>query len=145
MRGKHKTRLIALKKERIDVDAIPLVRWLNHFAGVHTIACCQGDDEGDYAHVFFACGDISDLALILEMVHGFEFELAATDDRYEGPELAHGMWFPEGEPKIHGWEPVRVTAQGGPWAERELYPCRFDMEFGSRELMVRFSEYVTDG
>lgn len=41
----HKTQAISIgkKKIHIDIEIVPIIKWLNNFKGITTIASCQGE------------------------------------------------------------------------------------------------------
>lgn len=68
---KHPTVKTVLKTALIDKECAPLVRWLNSFASVFTLACCQGNDQsGEKPYVSWLCHDAVTLCRILEVLHG---------------------------------------------------------------------------
>ncbi len=62
--NEHPARRIVLKSAEIDVDAIPLVQWVNSFEGAFTLMSCQGNPSGDRPgspHLLFFCWQEYDL------------------------------------------------------------------------------------
>jgi hypothetical protein len=78
--GDHPTRMVVIKKARVDVEMIPLVNWLNAFDSITTQYCCQGDppqidpdtdeqftDDIHRPYVLFVCIEMVDLVLVLDV------------------------------------------------------------------------------
>lgn len=68
----HKTKRIVIKQGDIDVNIVPVVKWLNSFESVHTLFCCEGgteeeleNKEANKPYVLFTCWDHFELTAIL--------------------------------------------------------------------------------
>lgn len=46
----HKFKNIAIKQADVDIEILPIIRWLNSFKDTITLYCCEGDDN---CHIIF--------------------------------------------------------------------------------------------
>jgi hypothetical protein len=66
---KHPTKNITLKTADIDLEMIPVVKWLNKFQSVTTKWCCQGSNKPyDTPYVVFSCDQSLELLTIVERI-----------------------------------------------------------------------------
>ena len=61
----HKTNKICMKFVDVDINIIPLVKWLNTFEYVFTKYSCQGNKDKQ-PYVLFYCGENRDIVYILD-------------------------------------------------------------------------------
>jgi hypothetical protein len=72
MSGNHPTVRLPIKTADIDVEMVPVVRWLNSFANVTTHFCCQGDDRpGMNPYVMFTCHSPVQLIRVLTRLENY--------------------------------------------------------------------------
>ncbi len=63
----HKTKRTILKEADIDIEIIPIVKWLNSYDSVITWYCCQGDKK-EKGQVVFTCTNPTDILNISRIV-----------------------------------------------------------------------------
>ena len=83
---KHETQPISLKEADIDIEMIPVVKWLNSFDGVNTRHCCEGDDgswEFQKPYITFTCNSLLTLAIIVEKLTEVPTAKAPLLDSYK--------------------------------------------------------------
>ena len=81
----HKTKRVVIKQSDIDINIIPVVKWLNSFESVHTLFSCEGETkqelkdggERNKPYVLFTCWDQLELMTILR-----ELDVATCEVTY---------------------------------------------------------------
>ena len=109
----HKTRRVVIKQGDIDVNIIPIVKWLNSFESVHTLFCCEGGtkqelettNEHNQPYVLFTCLNQMELMTIL-----CEFSNVATCEvtYYEAYGLRYRLKFIDKEAMLNFCESDEV-------------------------------------
>lgn len=88
----HPTQRIEVKTghwAEVDVEMVPLIRWLNSFFSITSRYCCQGeeyDEDGTHKpYVLFTCNNLSELERVIRFLNPDgrgEFDVLGHDVRY---------------------------------------------------------------
>lgn len=73
----HETKNISLKTADVDIKIIPVVQWLNTFAGILTLNSCEGAGRGHdkQPYIHFACLKDNSLKHVVLKLKDFRYDL----------------------------------------------------------------------
>lgn len=74
------------KKVEIDIEIVPIVKWLNNLSGVETQYCCQGEivpkNNWHRPHVIFNCSDPKTIEMIARLSDKFCCDMSESNTAY---------------------------------------------------------------
>lgn len=87
----HPTKTIPIKSADIDINIIPIIRWMNSFPGIYTRYSCEGDyplndyygqlsNEARKPYVSWLCFDNKDRDKVLQKLDGYSTTEITVDE-----------------------------------------------------------------